>query len=93
MLPCSLRLAVSTLADVHYVGREQHQPHAALHELGHGCTNIQDAVDVARVTMRIVVTNGIYATGERAVYGTMTNRGCSGTGRSRYAASTARSSP
>jgi parallel beta-helix repeat protein len=36
--------------------------------------NIQDAVDVAPPGATILVTNGLYASGGRAVYGTMTNR-------------------
>jgi len=37
-------------------------------------TNIQDAVDAASAGDKIVVTNGVYATGGKSIYGTMTNR-------------------
>src|SRR5262249_7493250 len=37
-------------------------------------TTIQEAVDVALPGDEIVVTNGLYATGGRAVFGLMTNR-------------------
>ena len=66
--------AGSALAEVHYVDANSTKATTPFTTWATAATNIQDAVDAAMAGDEVVVTNGIYATGGRAVYGTMTNR-------------------
>ena len=69
-----LASAGSALAAVHYVDMNSTNATPPYTNWATAATNIQDAVDAAVAGDEIVVTNGLYATGGRAVYGTMTNR-------------------
>jgi hypothetical protein len=64
----------STLAEVRYVAVNSTKPSPPYTNWITAASIIQDAVDAAVAGDEIVVTNGIYAAGGRAVYGTMTNR-------------------
>src|SRR5215471_6113011 len=64
----------NTSAETHYVDVNSTNATPPYTNWTTAATNIQDAVDAAVAGDEIVVTDGIYASGGRAVYGTMTNR-------------------
>ena len=66
--------AVSTRADTRYVWQDSPNPGPPHADWSTAAHTIQDALDAAGPGDEVVVTNGVYATGGRALVGTMTNR-------------------
>jgi hypothetical protein len=69
-----LSLSLSATATTLYVNVNNSIPAPPYTNWLTAATNIQAAVDAAQAGDTVLVTNGGYATGGRAVYGTMTNR-------------------
>ena len=69
-----LLLSLTASATVRFVDLNNPGPAAPFTSWATAATNIQEAVDAAVAGDDIVVADGVYATGGRAVFGTMTNR-------------------
>ena len=70
----SAALTMHVVPAAHYVVSNNPSASPPYNSWETAATNIQDALDVAGAGDQIVVSNGIYQTGGRVVYGAMTNR-------------------
>ena len=74
LVVCGSLACLSTRAATLYVWQDSPSPGPPYTDWFNAATNIQKAVDVAQSGDTLLVAGGVYNTGGRAVYGTMTNR-------------------
>lgn len=71
---CALAISHTALALTRYVNLNNPSPASPYTSWATAATNVQNAIDVANAGDLVLVTNGVYKTGGRVVYGTITNR-------------------
>jgi len=73
-LPAALTPQAVIAPSTRYVNLNNPNPASPYLDWNSAATNIQDAIDAAVAGDLVLVTNGVYATGGRAVYASVTNR-------------------